>query len=88
MKANTADESVRTEEAEHADDEDRAAAASKLPIEQAIDASVPHTPGAVDDAAWDDDDQGAWEVEIISNSDNREIELRVDPATGDVTPTS
>lgn len=37
--------------------------------------------GHITDISWDDD--GYWEVEY-HNAENREVEIRVDPATGNV----
>lgn len=37
--------------------------------------------GHIEDISWDDD--GYWEVEYHT-TDNREVEIRVDPATGEV----
>ncbi|MFD2815148.1 PepSY domain-containing protein [Paracoccus aerius] len=37
--------------------------------------------GHITDISWDDD--GYWEVEY-HNAENREVEIRVDPATGEV----
>lgn len=37
--------------------------------------------GHITDLSWDDD--GYWEVEY-HNAENREVEIRVDPATGEV----
>ncbi|GGF59468.1 hypothetical protein GCM10011402_09370 [Paracoccus acridae] len=37
--------------------------------------------GHITDVSWDDD--GYWEVEY-HNAENREVEIRVDPATGEV----
>lgn len=37
--------------------------------------------GAITDVSWDDD--GFWDVEY-RNTENREVEVRVDPASGDI----
>lgn len=83
VKVNTADGGAKTDETEKADDEDRAAGASEVTIEKAIDAALADTPGIVEDASWEDDNS-QWQVEIVPEGEKNEIEVLVDPATGEV----
>lgn len=71
---------LRTENDDDHDDEQQPQGS----LVDAIKAAVANTPGAVDDAEWEDDDSGHWKVEIDKTSGGDDIELRVDPA-GNVT---
>lgn len=55
-----------------------------MPLSQLVtklEADLAGELGHITDVSWDDD--GYWEVEY-QNADNREVEIRVDPATGEM----
>lgn len=79
IKVTIADGTAKEEETEDLDDDDRAAGAAQVRIEQAIEKALEDTPGVVDDVSWDD---GRWEVEV--EADGKDVELTIDPATGEV----
>lgn len=86
IKVRTTDESTATDERESADDEDRAAAAASVTVEQAIDAALAHTPGIIEDVKWEDDDRTGWRVDVAPTGQDDDVELHVDPSTAAVTP--
>ncbi|MDQ1899158.1 PepSY domain-containing protein [Paracoccus sp. WLY502] len=55
-----------------------------MPLSQLVtklEADLAGELGHITDVSWDDD--GYWEVEY-QNADNREVEIRVDPASGEM----
>ena len=86
IKVRTTDESTATDELESADDEDRAAAAASVTVEQALDAALAHTPGIIEDIKWEDDDRTGWQVDVEPTGQDDDVELHVDPSTAAVTP--
>ena len=83
VDVDTAAGTARTDEIEDADDDDRDAAAATVTIGEAIEAALAHTPGTLDDASWDDDDDKGWEIEI-DREGGGDVELKVDPNTAEV----
>lgn len=84
VKVHTVDGTAVTDESEGADGDDRAAAAAAVTIGDAIDAALAHTAGIVDDASWDDDGGGRWEIGVVPSAGGDDVDILVDPTSGEV----
>lgn len=87
VKVHTVDGTAMTDDQEGADGDDRAAAAATVTIGEAIEAALAHTPGIVEDASWDDDGGGRWEIEVVPAAGGDDVEIHVDPSSGEVVGT-
>lgn len=87
VKVHTVDRTAMTDDVEGADGDDRAAAMATITIGEAIEAALAHTPGIVEDASWSDDDPIGWEIEVVPAAGGDDVEIDVDPTSGEVVGT-